>query len=251
MKRFILLSFASVALTATDQPWQDKQVGDWNQEDLKQLMSNSPWAKTVTPQLARDESSQGPGSAGRGVGRSGGIGIGGIGIGLPGMGRRNGGYGGGGYPPNSTANGSDSDGRTNEPTSGNIPDLVLRWESALPIREAELKTRETNAPSVDEGHYAIAVYGVPSRMASGERKTMEDTLRKQTVLKRDGKKDLKPSSVEVLDRDDGPVILYLFPRSTEIPKADRRIELDGQIGRLKFAQPFYLEDMVFRGKLEL
>jgi hypothetical protein len=248
MKRFVLLSFASVTLIAADQPWQDKQVADWSQDDLKQVMSNSPWAKTVTPQLGHDESSRGPGG-GR---RNGGIGIGGIGIGLPGMGRpggggNNGGWGGRGTSPN----GTDSSGRTTDQTSGNIPDLVLRWESALPIREAELKAQETNAPSVDEDHYAIAVYGVPSRMVPGDRKALEDTLKKQTVLKRDGKKDLKPSSVEVLDRDDGLVVLYLFPKSAEISKADRRIELDGQIGRLKFAQPFYLEDMIFRGKLEL
>lgn len=231
----------SVVLTAADQPWQDKQTADWTEDDLKQVMNDSPWAKTVTPQVAHNDSS-GPGNS-RGMGRSGGIGLGGISIGLPGMGRR---YpqGGGGYPQG----GSDT-GRTSDQTP--TPDLVLRWESALPIREAELKGKETNAPSVDQNHYGIAVYGVPSRMASGDRRALEDTLRKEAVIKRDGKKDLKPSSVEVLEREDGPVVLYLFPRSTEIPKSDRRIEFDAQIGKLKFAQPFYLEDMIFRGKLEL
>ena len=46
----------------------------------------------------------------------------------------------------------------------------LRWESALPIREAELKARETNAPAVDEDHYAIAVYGIPEHLAKAKGK---------------------------------------------------------------------------------
>jgi hypothetical protein len=80
---------------------------------------------------------------------------------------------------------------------------------------------------------------------------MEGDLKKQAVLKRDGKKDFKPSSVQILQRDDGPSILYLFPKSTEISKSDRRVEFDAQIGRLKFAEPFFTEDMNYNGKLAL
>ncbi len=32
---------------------------------------------------------------------------------------------------------------------------------------------------------------------------------------------------------------------------DRRVEFDAQIGRLKFAELFFVEDMVFAGKLAL
>jgi hypothetical protein len=130
-------------------------------------------------------------------------------------------------------------------------DLKLRWESALPIREAELKARDTSAPTLDADHYAIAVYGVPSRMAGGDTKSLANQLKKQAAIKRDGKKNLKPSSVEVLQRDDGPVIVYLFPRSKEITRQDKRIEFDAQIGRLQFAQSFYVDDMNYQGKLEL
>ena len=112
-----------------------------------------------------------------------------------GMGRR-GGMGGGQRQP------------TNDDGSSSVtpPNLKLRWESALPVREAELKARETGAPTVDEGHYAVAVYGVPNRMAPGDAKTLAAQLKKQATLKRDGKKDIKPSSVEVFPGEDGPVI---------------------------------------------
>jgi hypothetical protein len=46
-------------------------------------------------------------------------------------------------------------------------------------------------------------------------------------------------------------LVYLFPRSKEITKTDRRILFDAQIGRLQFTQSFYLDAMTFQGKLEL
>jgi len=154
---------------------------------------------------------------------------------------------GGGYPGGGQRGGTnDGTGTDNEPAP-----LKLRWESALPIRAAELKARDTSAPTLDADHYAIAVYGVPSRMASGDSKNLANQLKKQAAIKRDGKKDLKPSSVEVLQRDDGPVIVYLFPRSKEITRQDKRVEFDAKIGRLQFAQSFYVDDMNYQGKLEL
>ena len=235
----------SVALVAgEDQPWKAKQAADWNDDDVKQVLNDSPWSKTVKPDIKPGASQR---RSGGGMGRGGGIGLGGIGIGLPGtgggMGRHGGGYPGGGQG-GGTTDGTSTD--TSEP-----PTLHLRWESALPIREAELKARETNAPSVDEDHYAIAVYGVPSRMANGSADDLARQFKSQASIKREGKKDLKPSSVDVLQREDGPVIVYLFPRSKEIARQDRRVEFDAQIGRLQFAQSFYVDDMMYQGKLEL
>jgi len=246
-------------LAAADQPWKDKKVPDWTDEDAKLVMSDSPWAKSVTPDVSRPgDSGTRPPGAGRGGGgggqRRGGVSIGGIGfpggggIGYPGGGgqRRGGGYPGGGGGRGQRRPDDQTPTQTQTP-----PTLTLRWESALPMREAELKTRDTNAPTIDSSHYAIAVYGVPRRMVGDDSKSLESDLKKHAVLKRDGKKDLKPSGVMVLNRDDGPVIVYLFPRSKEITKNDRRVELDAQISRLKFEEPFFIDDMVYDGKLEL
>lgn len=121
----------------------------------------------------------------------------------------------------------------------------------MPVRAAELKIHDADAPTLDDKHYAIAVYGIPRRLVNTQTKDLADQLKKKAALKRDGKKDLKPSSVEVLDRPDGPVIVYLFPNSNEIARADRRVEFDGQIGRAKVSQSFYIDDMVWEGKLQL
>lgn len=118
----------------------------------------------------------------------------------------------------------------------------------MPVRAAELRSRDVDAPAVDEDHYAIAVLGVPRNMLKADTRAMESELKKQAVLKRDGKKDFKPSGVEILQRDDGPVIVFLFSKSTEISASDRSVEFDAQIGRLKFSNTFYTEDMVYDGK---
>ena len=251
----VLLVPISLLLFAQEQPaWKNKQIPEWTQDDAQQLLSDSPWAKTITPSVNRTEND---GQPGQGGGRRSGIGIGVPGIGGIGGGRRGGGYPGGGYPgggyPDGGYPGGGRSRRTDDggANSSQPVSLKLRWESALPVREAELKNRDTTAPTVDDGHYAIAVYGVPNRMANGDSKSLGGQLKKAAVIKRDGKKDLKPSSVEVLQYADGPVIVYLFPRSEEITRQDRRVGFEAKIGRMEFTQFFYTEDMVYQNKLEL
>jgi hypothetical protein len=120
----------------------------------------------------------------------------------------------------------------------------------MPVRAAELKVRETDAPQLDDSEYAIAVYGLPARYTTGDAGAT-DQLKKQATLKREGQKDVKPSSVEIMQREDGPVIIYLFPKTKEIVAGDKRVTFDAHIGRLKLDQPFYLDDMMFQGKLQL
>jgi hypothetical protein len=249
-----LLPISAALLTAADQTWKDKPIAEWNDGDARQVLADSPWVKTTTPTLG-ESSGGGQRRSTGGLGQGGGINLGGVQIGLPGLGgiggqrggRGGSGGGGGGYPrgggaPRDSRDGADS----SEP-----PSLTLRWESALPVRSAELIVRDENAPMPDEGHYAIAIYGVPSRMAAAGSRTLTDALKKQASIKREGKKDLKPSSVNVLQREAGPVIVYLFPRSKEITRGDKRIEFDAQVGRLEIAQSFYVDEMVYLGKLEL
>jgi hypothetical protein len=242
-RRLALLPVSVFLLAAADQTWKDKPVANWSEDEAQDVLADSPWTKNVKPTINRSASNTQQSSGGYGRG----IGMGGIGMGIPGMGGggmgRHGGYpgghSGGQRPPN--------EGAYNEPTT-----LKLRWESALPVREAELKARETDAPTLDSDHYAIAIYGVPNRILTGNSlQSIQDHLKKQAAIKRDGKKDMKPSSVEVLQRENGPVIVYLFPRSNEITKQDRRLEFEGQIGNLQVSESFFIDDMNYMGKLEL
>jgi len=226
--------------TASTPPaWASKQVAQWSDDDAKQVLADSGWVKTMTPTIARGNQDSGGGYPQRG---NVGFGVPGIGFpGGPGGGRRG---GMGRYPQQPNPNRTSS--------SQDPPKLTLRWESALPIREAELKTKDNNAPTLeDENHYAIAVYGIPITMLKSDFKSQADDCKKKSSLKRDGKKDIKPSSVQVLRREDGPVVLFLFPRKDEITADDRRVEFDAEINHLSLTQSFYIEDMSYQGKTEL
>ena len=233
---------AAAVLAAADASWRDKPAAEWSQDDARQVLTDSPWAKSVQ---ARVKSSSGGSHGSRGAMGRPGVGLGGTGIGFPGprMGGR-GGMGGRGIPQGSGGGG----GQTSSITP---PTLTVRWESAFPVQEAELKSGNPNAPLMDEDHYAIVVLGLPARWARGDADSDASRLKPHAELKRPGGKAIRSSSSRVLARDDGPVVVFLFPRSQEIPSSDQQVEFEGQIGPLEINQQFQLGEMTFAGKLQL
>ena len=220
---------SALILTGADQTWKNKQYPEWTEDDAKAVMTNSPWAKSVVATVAKPNGKEGqPG------GHRGHIGIGGFGISRSGSGRRHG-----------------SDDSGSKASSDQPATLALRWESALPMREAELKARDIGAPDVGDDYYAIAVYGIPRGMVTDDSKERQDELKKLAALKREGMKDLRPTRVDILLRDSGPVVVYLFSKSAEFTWRDHGITFEAQVSRLKFSQAFSTDDMTFHGKLEL
>ncbi len=219
---FSAISVSGVLLIAADPSWKNKPIPVWTEEDARQILTHSPWSKsvvaTITPRQSEFERREGGN-----MGQAHGVGFDGI---------------------------DDKKTRPPSPAQRSLT-LQLRWESALPIRAAELKSRVVEPPTLEGDGYRIAVYGVPGANIQGDPKTLGDPLRKLATLRREGKADVKPSRVEVFAREDGLVIVYLFPLSAEISPKDRHIEFDAQIGRLAIAQSFNLEEMQFQGKLEL
>lgn len=206
----------AVALPAADQAWKNKQFPEWTEDDAKELLQDSPWVKTVAATLVKASPKDVHVSTGFGHRK-----------------RR-----------------ETSD--TTASANAKPPMLTLRWESALPVREAELKARDVTAPALDDqDHYAIAVYGIPRTILKDDSKVAAEDFKRQALLKREGKKDTKPSSVEILLRDDGPMVLYLFPKSAGFDWRDHKVEFDAQMPGLKFTQAFSFDDMTFHGKLEL
>jgi hypothetical protein len=203
-----------------DEAWKTKPVSEWSEQDTKDILTNSPWAVLTTPSVKKEEKRAHPN----------------MGVGIPGIGRRR-----------------NSDSTQDSSTSADADSAVslkLRWESALPIREAELKARETNAPAVEEDFYGIAVYGLPSKFGK-DPKGEGDRLKGQAALKREGQKDLKPNHVDVIPRDDGVIVVFLFPRTKEISVKDGRVEFNATIGPYQISQAFQVDQMIYQGKLEL
>jgi len=228
---FWLLAGCVLLLTAAESSWKDKPVSDWTEQDARQILSDSPWAKTVTAGLTRvqteDERREG-GNMGQPHG-----------VGFDGVGEKE------AKPriPNILDRST--------PSAPGFVKLRVRWETALPVRVAELKAREIEPPTLEGEGYRIAVYRVPASYVNGDPKTLGNPLKKLASLKREGKKDVKPSSVEVFQREDGMAVVYLFPLSAEISMKDAVVDFEAVIGRIVLKQSFPVQQMLFEGRLEL
>jgi hypothetical protein len=209
-----------------DPAWKSKPTSQWNDQDAKNVLAESPWVKHVTPQHLRDLS---PSERRDGGNMEAGIGKG---VGLAGTGL---------LGPRREAEAIDRAHAKPTPAA-----VVVRWESA-PIRAAEGRVGETIS-AVDDAYYAITVYGVPVP----RRWNLARELKTVAYLKRYRKKDLKPSRVEILRGEDGlATVVYLFRRSVEITRKDRSVEFVAQIDRLFLEQFFNVQEMLLLGELEL
>jgi hypothetical protein len=211
---------AAVLLLAADPVWKTKPVQQWDEEDAKQVLADSPWVKRAVvaalPELTAQQR------------REGGATGGGQGVGIKGL-----------------------NGGVVRPTKQVSP-MTIRWESAFPVRAAELKAREIGAPDWEGEAYVLAVYDIPDLKVGSNTRTLSNELKPAAVLKRSGKKDVHPYDVELMQQPNGlSAVVYLFPRSEEITLGDERIEFDAQINRLSLAQYFFPSQMEFDGKLQL
>jgi hypothetical protein len=213
--RLHVLPFSAVLLfAAADPPWKAKPVSQWQEEDAKQFLSASPWTKAtrVAVLSPRSEDQLREGGAMGGTAA-----------------------------------------RTKHPGAESAPPgtLVVRWESASPVRTAELLAHEMGAPDWDGDYYVVAVYDVPDMPSAGGN-ALTAELRRTALLKREAKKDLHPSRVDLLPYGHGLAkVVYFFLKSNPISLDDRRIEFVAQIGRLSLVQHFLTEEMRLQGKLEL
>jgi hypothetical protein len=238
---FCLACIFGTALSAADATWKTKPAPQWTEDDARQILNNSPWARAITAGLARRQSEDELRDGGQ-MGQPKGIGYDGVDP-----------KGTGPKLPNKVTDifvPAPNGGRSVRSTVQGIS-LRLRWESALPVRLAELKSHEFDPPTLEADGYKIAVYGIPGGNFKGDPKKLGDPLKEGAILRREGKKDVKPSSVEVFPYPDGWAAVYVFPSSAEISAKDKQVEFEAHIGRIVVTQLFDLSEMVFQGKLEI
>jgi hypothetical protein len=242
MRNFLIQSLCLIVgaaqLRAVDPVWKSKPAAQWTEDDAKQILAASPWVKetraVVTRRLTEDQLRE-AGQMGqpRGVGNEG--------VDPKGSGPK--------VSPN-IFTGPGGDDRSSRSRPQPIT-LKVRWESALPVRLAELKSHEIEPPTLKGEGYSVAVFGIPSADVKDDPKQLGKPLKNLAALKRDGKKDVRPVSVEVFPRENGMVVVYLFPLSAEISKRDGQVRFEAEIGRIIVAHTFDLREMEFLGNLEL
>src|SRR6202050_746698 len=145
--RLFLLTALCLALTAQvrtgDPAWKSKPAAQWTEEDAAQILAASPWSRqikaTITRRLTEDQLREG-GQMGqpRGVGNEG--------VDPKGSGPK--------VSPN-VFSGTGGDDRRLRARPQSIT-LKLRWESALPVQLAELKSHEPAPPTLEGDGYSIA-----------------------------------------------------------------------------------------------
>jgi hypothetical protein len=221
----------SVVLLLAAPAWNSKQMDQWSEQDAKLILTNSPWVKKTTPVLMpplnEDQRRQG--------GQMGG----GDGIGMEAF-----------TPATLTGIGASTAAGKRGRRPMHIATLEVRWESARAVRAAEEKAHEEDPPALADGAYVIAVYDVPG--VDINQTALAFQMKKDAFLKREGKKDMRASRVDLLPQEGGlATIVFMFPRSGEITPQDARIAFLCHLGRLSVAQYFYTADMAIGGKLEL
>jgi hypothetical protein len=231
---FCALLLGGVLLIAADPPWKAKPVPSWTQADTKQILSDSPWAKVVKATIVRKQSED-ERRAGGNMGDAKGIGYDGL------------------QKEKVIVPKSIVDLLKPEPKAPPRPQLpvLVRWESAIAVRMAELKGGTFEPPTLEGDGYKVAVYGIPTANVKGDPKVLGEPLKDNAFLRREGKNDVKPISVEVFQQEDSMVAVYLFPLSAEINRKDMSVEFGALIGRISVVESFNVQLMQFEGKLDL
>jgi hypothetical protein len=137
--------------------------------------------------------------------------------------------------------------------------ILVRWESATPVRQAAHKP----VPPLASQYYIITVSGLPisghdpdqSRLDSegvDTNKQMEDRLKGATVLLRNGKGPIYPERLQVVDKEGRRTVVFLFSRTPEpLTLEDKEVIFATAVGSLRLRVRFPLKEMMYHGKLDL
>jgi hypothetical protein len=201
--------------------WNEKKPSDWTSEEIEQLLNKSPWAKEAAVSY----------------------------------------YGGQNGPLSNTMPGARSRSSRNA-SSGTSPSAVspaawkaiVRWESALPVREA-LKAK--SSPDLEKFYILNMVGDVPSVGATpdedeSQRQARFETLKQVTKLEHKGDAILL-SRVAVAPKSALSLAgtLFYFSRDLALRPKDNQAVFSTKLGPIDVKCKFALKDMTYQGNLEL
>jgi hypothetical protein len=234
--------FASgLALWAAD-AWVKKPYTEWNEKDIRQIMTESPWALGVSvkwefrggtfplrPTAPRDQ----PGIAETAA-------------------------------PNATAPIGAAPPLSQPPPRGGWPETLVRWQSSLAVQQALVKMeygeKAGSSPeaqkrlAANSAYYVIAVANLPVAQQprdDEERKTM---LRSTTLTVPGKDHAIVASDMVFVSGTDGWGLgdaRFLFPRDFDLTVEDKEAEFATKFGKTKVRARFNLRSMVINGALGL
>jgi hypothetical protein len=298
MKRtccFLIVSLvAFVSLLFAADFWETKDYSTWDEKETLKMLENSPWAKKTRlreNENARSSFGGGFGGGGRGGGRGGFSGGSGRSGSAPAVSPDS--------DSGDAANSSSSEGSEGENSSsaaktessddsvtaavpksapggfgggfggplaqrdllGGLPMVVLRWQTALPIKQAmarfrfkdAVKTSKEAADSINrqESVHILGIIGMPGRSQSYN---VEEIMDNAELIIED-RPAVKPTQVIPQQEGDQVGLYIVFPKSNPdgtplITLQDKNVEVSITAGRYDIKKKFSLKDMVYQGKLD-
>jgi hypothetical protein len=202
--------------------WNERKPEDWTSAEVKELLTKSPWAKDASI----DDKGQ----------------VGSLGAPRTGASRR--------------GVSVSSGGRGGTTAPGNPPKItwkaVVRWESALPLREA-LKGK---APKDVKDFYVLNLVGnLPSAIPAPDEPEDRASL---AYLKEVTKLQHKGDEIHVTRVEEAPEnqfseagTYFYFSRMLALMPEDKETTFVSKIGPLDVKCKFTLRDMMYHGQMEL
>jgi hypothetical protein len=197
--------------------WNEKAPSEWTEAEVHQLLSKSPWTREAS---ISDTTRQGSLRSAPGGGGDGG-----------GAGRRN--------------RGKNPDGASANPAALVTWKATIRWESALPVREALHRGAAGETPA----DYILNVFG---EVPGVETDSVDASLKENTRLEHKGDQ-IKLTRVEPAPKTglSGDGTLFYFSRLLALRPEDKEVTFTTRLGPLEVKCKFALKDMLYRGHLEL
>jgi len=246
------LSFSLSTLAADF--WQSKSFTEWSDKDVHRMVENSPWARPVSVSIGSEGPAAGRGGRSR---RGGGDGMGeASNVGSIGP-------GGGDDPMAGPGGGGRNRGGGNDAAPGPVAStmLVIRWQTALPVKQALVKLKYgTEAGTSDEAKkilatedsiYVIAVTGLDQGMLRGDMTAIKKALLEATSLSVKGKDEVKPTDLQVGRAGRTLELYFFFPRKAQFSADDKEIEFVTKLASIGIKQKFRTKEMMYNGKLAL
>lgn len=230
--------------------WQAKPFTDWSERDVQKMLQSSPWSKQFSVAMAGGSS----GTA-SGKGRAGGMNTSNPTAQMSG-------------PAGTADQGglgryAGSKGDPGDGPGGSMPtvNLIVRWQSAMPVREALVKAKFKNEAGTSAEarkmiekpieHYILAVGGVPRGALQGDADELKKQMLGAAMLTIKGREPIRP--IDFMSEGTGRTteVLFAFPKTAPITEDDKEVEFNVKIGDFSIRQKFRLKDMVVNGKLDL
>ncbi len=247
MMKIATVFILSVAwLWASTQPWKTGDAKDWTSRDVERVLADSPWAQSAGASFALAEDNTPPPPPA---------------IDTPQAGMQS--------PHNGSTDGR-WDGGVSRVNRNGPPtlDVTVRWDSALPVRQALERSHPAVAYTPDQlrKDYIITVigllpagrYGRPATLATSSSDEMEDArnpeqmlegLMRYSMLFPHGKPGIRADDAK-LDNATGTVHIF-FPRANAITTSDKEVTFQMRFGSLTVVKKFRLKDMLYHGDLAL